>query len=475
MLVAFLAAAFPLAAVWDCTDAGPWSCSEHGCPEPALSCDALSALEVCDRGFDEVWENPPSDTGGTLVRELCPRACGLCGISAPVECNMPRVDASTLSTEALARLLLSANTPVLVLDFAQPSTQVTQQLVDERSRLPVRVIVEGGRYRDEQQLERTMTMGEFAASMRNGSIADQSYVFHELGGVDASSGELKLGGVDVDTRSRALLHNLPRYTALLARVLLLQNAERLAVAQPTDGRVLLSAGSWGNGRPFHLHGPALFLMLRGEKHWLVRRPNASLAWQTFEPPRQDLATSSRLSAGGHAHLWSCAQAEGELLWVPDMLQHATVNHAAETVGLTMVMDVVAPLSPLHEAAQAGNLDEVRRILAASAPLDGAAANGGTPLHYASAMGHTNVISALLEAGADADVRARQGLTPLHMAAAGGHIDAVDQLLKSGARGNEPSQYGLTPLDIALQLGRHEVARVLQNTAKQSKQSGRDEL
>ena len=90
----------------------------------------------------------------------------------------------------------------------------------------------------------------------------------------------------------------------------------------TRARLILSMGSWGNGRPFHAHGPALFGLIHGTKRWFVRRPNATFEWQTYEVARDDLRTSAQLPDGWGEQLWQCDQVPGELLWVPDLYQHS---------------------------------------------------------------------------------------------------------------------------------------------------------
>ena len=162
----------------------------------------------------------------------------------------------------------------------------------------------------------------------------------------------------------------------------------------TAGRLLLSAGGWANGRPFHAHGPALFALLGGAKRWLVRRPNASFAWQSLEVPRESLSGAS-LPDGWEPNVWQCTQREGELLWVPDQQHHATLNYAAETVGVTMVIDETEPFTPLHAAAQSGAAAAVARLLRDGAEVDAVAvASGPTPLHFAAGLGHCDALEAL---------------------------------------------------------------------------------
>lgn len=225
-----------------------------------------------------------------------------------------------------------------------------------------------------------MISSEFAPSLRNGSLPSDAYIFHEIGGIDVSADgrRASLGGVGVEEEARRLLSSLPELSATMGQILTRQQAER-----SVDGRLLLSVGSWGNGRPFHAHGPALFALAEGTKRWFVRRPNASFEWQTYEVSRDSLVANEVLPAGWQDHIWQCTQEEGDLLWVPDQLPHATLNYAAVTAGLTMVIDEVAALSELHVAAQSGSVSAVLRVLRRpETEVDAPArANGdATPLH-----------------------------------------------------------------------------------------------
>ena len=110
-------------------------------------------------------------------------------------------------------------------------------------------------------------------------------------------------------------------------------------------------------------------------------------------------------------------------------------------------------SPLHFAAQGGNEDIVRLLLAsgadpkASAPLlefqDAGGfsvrskSSGEAPLHVAARFGHAAVIRILIEAGADIEARSRhhadhQGPTPLELACRHQRPEAVRELLARGA-------------------------------------------
>ena len=175
---------------------------------------------------------------------------------------MEEVDAAALSHEALAAALLRADRPMLVrggLAADWVDAGAGRGLLAQHARVPVQVVVEGGTYRGEPTREAAGTAGAFFASMRNGSLPGGAYIFYELGGVDVRGGGFELAGADVSAEAKALLRSVPALADTTAALMRAQAAAQAAAgARARDGRVLLSAGSWGNGRPFHAHGPALF-------------------------------------------------------------------------------------------------------------------------------------------------------------------------------------------------------------------------
>ena len=72
-------------------------------------------------------------------------------------------------------------------------------------------------------------------------------------------------------------------------------------------------------------------------------------------------------------------------------------------------------TPLMFAAQAGDLDSVRILLAAGAGVDSGTPDDGTPLVLAGSNGHEEVALFLLEKGADPNATDGYGMTPLHWA------------------------------------------------------------
>lgn len=113
-----------------------------------------------------------------------------------------------------------------------------------------------------------------------------------------------------------------------------------------------------------------------------------------------------------------------------------------------------PVVDIWAAAAQGNLEAVKRHLAAGAEIDatfvapGIPASGATPLHLAVLCDQGEVAQFLIRKGANlnAKVRDEHGGTPLHWAAALGRIEMARRLIEAGADVNAKDNHGFTPLD-----------------------------
>ena len=117
---------------------------------------------------------------------------------------------------------------------------------------------------------------------------------------------------------------------------------------------------------------------------------------------------------------------------------------------------VARAGPIHDAAKAGDIEQLEQLLAQGADIN----QGGlaTPLYYAINTEHGEAARFLVERGADVNAPSTWG-APLHAAAAGGMTDIVTLLLDRGADPNVRWQE-MTPLHLAARNGRIEAVRVL---------------
>ena len=116
---------------------------------------------------------------------------------------------------------------------------------------------------------------------------------------------------------------------------------------------------------------------------------------------------------------------------------------------------------IHQAAMAGDLAVVNRLLDSGCRTDTTDEDGRTPLMYAAYNGHTAVIRKLLERGASVNLYDVNGRTALMMASSGPFPEAVRLLLDNQA---DPDMKDLdehyTALMYAASEGQLEVTRIL---------------
>jgi ankyrin repeat protein len=117
---------------------------------------------------------------------------------------------------------------------------------------------------------------------------------------------------------------------------------------------------------------------------------------------------------------------------------------------------------IHDAAGNGELQKVRKLLAANPDLVNQKDStfSRTPLHWAARGVHFDVIKFLLEKGADASAPDNSRITALHSVSARGHREAAEFLLSRGADMNAVDEFGKTPLAYAITGGHIELADFL---------------
>src|SRR5262245_46129237 len=115
------------------------------------------------------------------------------------------------------------------------------------------------------------------------------------------------------------------------------------------------------------------------------------------------------------------------------------------------------LTPLMRASEAGNVDDVRRLLKAGANVNEPIGSLGiTALTVAAARGHLEVVKLLLNAGADPNAAggvAHGGFVTVFMYALNpankNRLEIIDALIAAGGRLNPPNWWPASPLDTAV--------------------------
>jgi ankyrin repeat protein len=114
-------------------------------------------------------------------------------------------------------------------------------------------------------------------------------------------------------------------------------------------------------------------------------------------------------------------------------RYAVAAAAVLLSGPALAQAADAGVSPLVQAAKAGDAATVRRLLATpGVPVNAAEADGTTALHWAVQHGQPDVVKALIRARAEVNRNNRYGVAPLWLAATNGDDATVELLLRAGA-------------------------------------------
>ena len=92
----------------------------------------------------------------------------------------------------------------------------------------------------------------------------------------------------------------------------------------------LYAGANGSGNPFHYHAQTWNALVAGAKRWLLYAPNASFYSELH--PREWHRRGKPVPAGAEEEVRLCEQRAGDVLFVPHLWGHGTLN-LGETLGV----------------------------------------------------------------------------------------------------------------------------------------------
>ena len=145
-------------------------------------------------------------------------------------------------------------------------------------------------------------------------------------------------------------------------------------------------------------------------------------------------------------------------------QDTAPARAAKTQPAPALANIDAPVNEygsteLMIAANGGDVEEVKRLLAAGAKVNVANNDGYTALMFA-ALNGVDTARLLIEKGADVNVTNKRGYTALIAAALTGHTDIARLLIEKGANVNAATEEGNTALMQAALKGHTETARLL---------------
>jgi len=119
----------------------------------------------------------------------------------------------------------------------------------------------------------------------------------------------------------------------------------------------------------------------------------------------------------------------------------------------------------EDAVRRGDVEALRRLIAAGQDVNARDAHGQTALMIAAQQGQAGVVSWLVEHGAELNHTAKYGLSALMLAVIRGDAQIVATLVNAGAdltlRGTgAPGFAGKTALELALAQGLTDIADVL---------------
>jgi len=137
-------------------------------------------------------------------------------------------------------------------------------------------------------------------------------------------------------------------------------------------------------------------------------------------------------------------------------------------GTTQMQKTVEPPSvkaespdiSIHEAVMHGNVEVVKKHLAAGIDVNARSEDVGTPLHIAALVGSNEIVKLLIIKGEDVDAKEEdEGMTPLIVAVGEVYKRIIELLIANGVDVNAQSEMG-THLLLAAGFGHDEIAKLL---------------
>ena len=121
---------------------------------------------------------------------------------------------------------------------------------------------------------------------------------------------------------------------------------------------------------------------------------------------------------------------------------------------------IVKYSPLHIAAERGNLRLCQHIMNRIEDKNPKNFVGETPFHIAAEEGHYKVCELILENNSNKNPKDDRGVTPLHGAAIKGHLDLCKLIIQNANDKNPADNFGVTPLHRAASVGYNEICKII---------------
>jgi ankyrin repeat protein len=115
---------------------------------------------------------------------------------------------------------------------------------------------------------------------------------------------------------------------------------------------------------------------------------------------------------------------------------------------------------LHYCGVEGDAEQARALLVIGQDPELRDRNGATPLHLAAQHGNLGVVTVLLDAGARVDTADKHGNSPLFAAVYGyqGRGDLIELLRRHGADPHHANTSGQTPAGLARLIANYDVKK-----------------